>query len=104
MSLTRRETDVLQLLAKGCTYADVSEALGVSENTVASHVKKIYRKLGVHSASAAVWRAVELQILVMPNAVERSAPHLSDVPNTLDSSSVLSGGLQGHGAEDDETS
>ena len=67
MSLTSRETDVLQLLAKGYTYAEVSDALGVSANTVASHVKKIYRKLQVHSAGAAVWRAVELQILVTSN-------------------------------------
>lgn len=69
MYLTSRERDVLRLLAKGCTYAEVSDELGVSANTVASHVKKIYRKLEVHSASAAVWRAVELQILVTSNLV-----------------------------------
>jgi len=61
--LTSRETDVLQMLAIGRTYEQVSEELGVSANTVASHVKNIYRKLEVHSARAAVWRALELRLL-----------------------------------------
>jgi DNA-binding NarL/FixJ family response regulator len=61
--LTSRETDVLQLLAAGHTYTQVSERLGVSSNTVASHVKNIYRKLEVHSGRAAVWRALELRLL-----------------------------------------
>jgi len=61
--LTTREIDVLQLLAAGHTYTQVSERLGVSANTVASHVKNIYRKLEVHSGRAAVWRALELRLL-----------------------------------------
>lgn len=62
--LTSREQDVLRLLARGCTYSQVSERLGVSMNTVASHIKNIYRKLDVHSARRAVWRAFELRLLV----------------------------------------
>jgi len=61
--LTAREADVLQMLAIGHTYEQVSDQLGVSLNTVASHVKNIYRKLEVHSARAAVWRALELRLL-----------------------------------------
>jgi len=61
--LTAREIDVLQMLAIGHTYEEVSERLGVSLHTVASHVKNIYRKLEVHSARAAVWRALELRLL-----------------------------------------
>jgi len=63
IKLTTRETDVLQLLAAGHTYTQVGERLGVSANTVASHVKNIYRKLEVHSGRAAVWRALELRLL-----------------------------------------
>jgi DNA-binding NarL/FixJ family response regulator len=61
--LTSREANVLQLLARGRTYEQVGDELGVSLHTVASHVKNIYRKLEVHSARAAVWRALELRLL-----------------------------------------
>lgn len=61
--LTVREADVLQLLARGCTYTQVGDRLGVSCNTVSTHVKNIYRKLEVRSARAAVWRAFELHLL-----------------------------------------
>lgn len=60
--LTNRETQVLRLLAQGCTYSGVAERLGMSTHTVGSHVKNSYRKLDVHSAAAAVMRAVELQL------------------------------------------
>jgi DNA-binding NarL/FixJ family response regulator len=61
--LTPRELDVLHLLARGSSYAEIAAKLGVSANTVASHVKNTYRKLGVHTAAAAVMRAVELRLL-----------------------------------------
>lgn len=61
--LTSREANVLQLLARGRTYEQVGDELGVSLHTVASHVKNIYRKLEVHSGRAAVWRALELRLL-----------------------------------------
>ena len=60
--LTCREVEVLQLLARGCTYIQVSDRLGMSVHTVESHVKNIYRKLNAHSARAAVWRAMELRL------------------------------------------
>ncbi|HEU4646242.1 MAG TPA: helix-turn-helix transcriptional regulator [Burkholderiales bacterium] len=60
--LTPRESDVLRLMARGCTYAQTAARLGVSLHTVASHVKNAYRKLGVRSGAAAVMRAVELKL------------------------------------------
>jgi len=61
--LTRREREVLCLLARGCTYLQVSDRLGMSCHTVASHIKSIYRKLEVRSARGAIWRALELRLL-----------------------------------------
>jgi len=61
--LTLREADVVRLLARGCSYAEIAQQLGISAHTVASHVKNSYRKLDVHCAAAAVMRAVELRVL-----------------------------------------
>ena len=60
--LTRREIDVLHLVAKDCTCAEAAERLGVSPHTVVTHLKNAYRKLDVHSAAAAVMRAVQLNL------------------------------------------
>jgi DNA-binding CsgD family transcriptional regulator len=61
--LTARESQVLELIASGCTYSQTAERLGISLHTVTSHIKNLYRKLDVHSAAAAVMRAVQLQLL-----------------------------------------
>jgi DNA-binding CsgD family transcriptional regulator len=61
--LTARETEVLRLIARGYSYAQAAGRLGLSPHTVASHIKKIYRKLGVHSSGAAVLQATRLGII-----------------------------------------
>jgi DNA-binding NarL/FixJ family response regulator len=52
--LTRREREVLAMLAEGETNARVANRLVVSEDTVKTHVKHILRKLAVHNRSHAV--------------------------------------------------
>lgn len=47
--LTARENDVLELLARGRTSPVIQKRLVVSQNTVKSHVRHIYAKMGVHS-------------------------------------------------------
>jgi DNA-binding CsgD family transcriptional regulator len=61
--LTAREIDVVRLLARGCSYSQIGDRLGISVHTVTSHIKNSYRKLEVRTAAAAVMRAVELQLL-----------------------------------------
>ena len=61
--LTARELEVLRLLSVGCSYAQVAQHLGISRHTVASHIKNAYRKLDVHTAPAAVFRAMNLGLL-----------------------------------------
>jgi len=73
-TLTARETDVLRMLACGCTYTQISDRLGMSAHTVATHVKSIYRKLEVHSARSAVWRALQLQLIGEAEPVPAGAP------------------------------
>lgn len=52
--LTPRELDVLRLIAKGRTNKELASALFVSEETVKTHVKTLFQKLGVHDRVDAV--------------------------------------------------
>ncbi len=52
-ALTKREIEVLGLIARGFTNADIAKALYISEHTVNDFTKKIYRKLNVHNRQAA---------------------------------------------------
>jgi DNA-binding CsgD family transcriptional regulator len=61
--LSRRETEVLQLLATNRTYREIAGELSLSEETVRSHVKSILHKLGAHDRARAVAAAVEAGIL-----------------------------------------
>ena len=61
--LTAREREVIALLVDGVSTALMAESLGVSTNTVRSHVQNVLRKLGVHHRSKAAHRAVELGLV-----------------------------------------
>ena len=61
--LTRRERRVLQLLTSDLSERDIGHELYVSHNTVHSHVRSIYRKLGVSSRSGALERTRALRLL-----------------------------------------
>jgi DNA-binding NarL/FixJ family response regulator len=51
--LTSREKEILTLLARGCFYKEISQKLGVSLSTVATHLRHIYEKLHVQSRTEA---------------------------------------------------
>jgi len=61
-ALTPAEQRILQLLPT-CTYAQIANSLYISRNTVKTHLRSIYQKLGAASRSEAVERAVELRLL-----------------------------------------
>jgi DNA-binding NarL/FixJ family response regulator len=56
--LSQRERDVLRGLVDGLAYKQVADQLGVSLDTVRTHVRGLYRKLQVHSVAEAVGRAL----------------------------------------------
>jgi DNA-binding NarL/FixJ family response regulator len=61
--LTERETEILRLAAKGLSFETIGELTGISPHTVVAHVKKIYRKLAVHSRGEAVYEASQMGLL-----------------------------------------
>ena len=62
-ALSQREHDILVLLAKGLSFAEIGNLLNISPHTVTAHVKKLYRKLQVHSRAEAVYEASCLGVL-----------------------------------------
>ena len=62
-SLTKRELEVLRLLAAGLSNRGIADALVVAVGTVKKHLKNIYGKLGVHSRTQAVARARDQGLL-----------------------------------------
>jgi DNA-binding NarL/FixJ family response regulator len=55
--LTKRETEILQLISEGKTYTQISEELFISKETAKTHIKNIYSKLQVNSKSEAIAKA-----------------------------------------------
>jgi LuxR family maltose regulon positive regulatory protein len=72
--LTARETEVLGLLAAGLTSREAAGRLFVTFNTVHSHIRTIYRKLGVASRREAIGRARELGVAPTEERVKRHSP------------------------------
>lgn len=62
-ALTPRERDILGRLARGYTYAEAAQLLGIAPSTVQSHVKNIYSKLAVHSKTEAIFEARQMGLL-----------------------------------------
>jgi DNA-binding NarL/FixJ family response regulator len=62
-TLSKREKEVLTLLAKGKTYSNIAEELFVSKTTVRTHIRNIYQKLHVNSKAEAIRLANEKKMI-----------------------------------------
>jgi DNA-binding NarL/FixJ family response regulator len=62
-NLSDRETQILQFLVNGYSYKMIAAELKVSLDTVRFHIKKIYDKLHVHSATEAVSKAIKNKLI-----------------------------------------
>ncbi|BFM08918.1 LuxR C-terminal-related transcriptional regulator [Halioxenophilus aromaticivorans] len=62
ISLTQRETDILKLMKNGASNASIGNTLGMSENTVKSHLYKVYRKIGASNrVDAGNWARINIE-------------------------------------------
>jgi two-component system response regulator DegU len=61
--VTKREVEVLQLIADGCSTPEVAERLYISQKTVKNHLASIYHKLDARDRTQAVLQAVRMGIV-----------------------------------------
>lgn len=71
VALTKRESMILDLIARGDTYGEVARQLSLSVGTVQTHIKNIYDKLSVHSRGEAVFEANRLGLLQLDRLKSR---------------------------------
>lgn len=62
-TLTDRELEVLRLIGRGASKAEIGERLYVSEGTVKTHVGRVFVKLGVRDRSAAIVTAFDANVV-----------------------------------------
>lgn len=63
LGITRRELQILELVARGLSNREIGETLFVSENTVKTHCSRAFDKLGARRRTEAVLRGKELGLL-----------------------------------------
>lgn len=61
--LSSREQEVLELIARGFSYAEIARIKSISVHTVQTHIKGLYGKLAVHSKNEAVYEATRIGLL-----------------------------------------
>lgn len=61
--LSAREQEVLALISRGFSYAEIARLKAVTVHTVQTHIKNLYGKLAVHSKSEAVFEATRMGLL-----------------------------------------
>src|SRR3954466_14062006 len=62
-TVTKREEEVLELIADGCSTPEVAERLYISQKTVKNHLASIYQKLDARDRTQAVLQAVRMGIV-----------------------------------------
>lgn len=62
-ALSQRELDVLRLLAEGMANKQIGSELGLSENTIKTHIARIMGKVGTHDRTSLAMKAVSLGLL-----------------------------------------
>jgi DNA-binding NarL/FixJ family response regulator len=62
-TLSPRESEVLELIARGYAYAEIARLQGVTIHTVQTHIRNLYGKLAVHSRGEAVFEASRMGLL-----------------------------------------
>lgn len=69
-AISERETDVLRLVAEGCSSKEIADRLGISVRTVDSHRAALIKKTGLHSVAELTRHAFEIGLVRAPRAAQ----------------------------------
>jgi len=83
-TLTPRECRILELIGQGYSNKRVARALGITAETVKSHVKRVFLKLDVNTRAHAVARAQSLGLFGLEFVRRRSATSAGEIDDSLD--------------------
>ncbi len=72
VTLTRREIEVLQLLAEGLSNKEIADKLTVSPCTIKTHLHSIYKKLNVYNRTSAVYEAIRVGVILLQKGGEKA--------------------------------
>lgn len=97
--LSDREIELLTELVKGSTNRQIAKALDISPNTVKSHLRNIYEKMGVSSRTEAVAVALQDGLMEDERAPETGVPPLDDGEDEADSIATATPSPSPHTAE-----
>lgn len=84
-TLSPREFDVLSFIAKGFTSAKIAQSLGISNHTVGTHIKNLYKKLSIHTKGEAIVEAIKLGLIHVnstrnvSNIAKENGQHQSEI-------------------------
>lgn len=91
-ALTRRQQDVLSLLAQGRSTKDIARTLDLGIGTIKAHLDGLYRTLGVHNRVAAVARVQAFSRQNLPDIAPPDITLSEDDPDQADTTAATSGG------------
>ena len=69
--LTRRENEILKLIADGLSNREISHFLSISESTVENHIHNIYEKLDLTNRAQAVAHAYQTRMVLVEGILEK---------------------------------
>lgn len=61
LGLTSRQTQIADLMCRGCTYKAIAARAGISVNTVRMHVRSLYQRLGAHDRTSVMLHVIETE-------------------------------------------
>ena len=72
VNLSRRQSQVVELLSQGKTHKEIGADIGISKKTVDSHVNAVHKRLAIHTSTGVVAWHLNRRIALLEAFIERN--------------------------------